>query len=165
MAKAWCVKRADDLPDDDDEAIYRLTGGLFEGKDFERREESLLPERHCKPWMKGDPEMTERFKEAVRLHAPRCKRILAHEQETFEALMEKIENGEIKDLDDIPQELVLNAIVDKMADARSHNTQLNAAKLLAEMKGMTKQTHEGAMVDKLDELILAAKKPKLRKVD
>ena len=33
------------------------------------------------------------------------------------------------------------------------------------MKGMTKQTHEGAMVDKLDELILAAKKPKLRKVD
>ena len=165
MAKAWCVKRADDLPDDDDEAIYRLTGGLFEGKDFERREESLLPERNCKPWMKGDPEMTERFKEAVRLHAPRCKKILEHEQETFDLLMAMIDNDDIKDLDDIPPELVLKAIVDKMSDARSPQTQLNAAKLLAEMKGMTRQSGEAVVVDKLDELIAAAKKPKLRKVD
>ncbi len=165
MAKAWCVRRADDLPDDDNEAIYRMTGGLFEGKDFERREETLLPERHCKPWMKVDPEMTERFKEAVKLHAPRCKKILEHEQATFDALMEMIDNGDIQDLDDIPAHLVLQAIVDKMSDARSPQTQLNAAKLLAEMKGMTKQTGEATVVDKLDELIANAKKPKLRKVD
>lgn len=142
MAKAYNVKKEyleDGLTGDDSEDIRRLTGALWDGdEEFRRRKKGVLPERRCRPWAKRDAEMTERFRRAVELQSgsPAFESMMECEQNELRTVVDLIEIGSIKTLDDVPEELLLRFLLLKVADSRHSSTQLRALDTLMKAKGM-----------------------------
>lgn len=133
MSTAWSPPRtAAELPDDDHEAAYVLTGGLYDGCEIGRRERKLWPKRNCPPSVKRDPEMTARFRAAV----------LRHDQ-TLNQIMKDIEDGKLR-LDQIADEDIIGGLAALAKDPRRPSVQLQAWKTLAEMRGLIRNAEAGA---------------------
>lgn len=133
MSTAWSPPRtADELPDDDHEAAYQLTGGLYDGLEIERRKRKLWPWRNCKS---KDPEMTRRFEEAV----------IKHTKELMD-LEAKIKSGELK-LEDISDDDIVFGLAKLAHDMRRPSVQLGAYKTLAEMRGLIRNNEAAPLSD------------------
>jgi hypothetical protein len=142
-------RTADELPDDDDEAISILSGQLYDGCEIGRRERKLWPKRNCPPSVKRDPEMTERFKRAVVIH-----------DEELDELMADVERGDI-DLAKITESDIISGFHALAKDKRRPAVQLGALTRLAEMKGLLKNKERGVVTDdKLESMLdeLAARR-------
>ena len=142
MAQAWNVKTEyleDLLTGDDEEDIARLTGAIYDGDpDRKRVKRGLLPPRNCKPWMRRDAEQTEKFRRAVELQSgsPAFENMMECEQNELRTVVDLIEMGQIKSLDDIPEELLVRFLLLKVADSRHSSTQLKALDTILKAKGM-----------------------------
>lgn len=144
MSKAWAPPRtADELPDDDHECAYRITGGLYDGAEIGRRERKLWPERRCPPRLRKDPEFTARFHKAV----------LEHDKE-LNQIMADVESGKLK-LSEISDEEIIAGLHALAKDKRRPSVQLQALKTLAEMRGLIKNADAGAGAsdDQLEQLL------------
>ena len=138
MSSAWSPPRtADELPDDDDEAINVLSGQLHDGNEIGRRERKLWPERHCPPWMKTDAKMTERFHRAVR----------HWDKELLETMADEGIRHEPRSLAEITENEIVGALSALAADKRRPAVQLGALTRLAEMKGLLKNKDRGPVTD------------------
>jgi hypothetical protein len=147
VSRAWSPpRRADELPDDDHDAAYRLTGGLYDGVEIGRRERKLWPPRRCPPFVRNDPEMTERFKEAVMQH-----------DELLKEIQEKVDAGEI-DLASVSDADIVGGLRLLSLDRRRPSVQLQALKTLAEMRGLIKNSDTGGQVsdDELERILQEA---------
>lgn len=144
MSTAWSPPRtAAELPDDDHEAAYQITGGLYDGCEIDRRRRKLWPKRNCKS---NDPEMTRRFQEAV----------LRHDKELMD-LQEKIDSGELK-LEDISDDDIVFGLAKLAHDNRRPSVQLGAFKTLAEMRGLIRNNEASPLSnDALEEAIEEAR--------
>lgn len=145
MARSWNEPRtADELPDDDKEAIYQITGGLYDGSEVGRRERKLWPKRNCPPSMKKDPVATARFKEAVMSH-----------DDALKDIEERVASGEI-DLSEISEAEIIGGLRLLSLDKRRPAVQLGAFTRLAELKGMLKNNDfsgGGASDDQLEQML------------
>ena len=145
MSTAWSPPRsADELPDDDDEAIGVLSGQLHDGKVIGRRERKLWPERNCPPWMRKDPEMTQKFQQAVVRWDEELKDIMSQDGIDHEAMQ----------LDEIADAELVGMLMALAKDKRRPAVQLGALTRLAEMKGLLKNKDRGAVTDdKLEDML------------
>jgi len=145
MSSAWSPPRtADELPDDDDEAISVLSGQLYDGNEVGRRERKLWPERNCPPWMRKDPEATEAFQKAVVRWDKELKDVMGKEGIEYEH----------QQLDDIAEAELVGMLMSLAKDKRRPAVQLGALTRLAEMKGLLKNKDRGAVTDdKLENML------------
>ena len=143
MSTAWSPPRtAAELPDDDHEAAYQITGGLYDGCEIGRRERKLWPKRNCPPFMKRDPEMTARFHEAVLEH-----------DEALMAIEKAVRLGSLK-LEDITDEQIIAGLHALCIDNRRPSVQLGALKTLAEMRGLIRNSETTPVSDEVLEQAL-----------
>ncbi len=145
MGKTWSPPRtADELPDDDDEAVEVLAGGYTDGNEIARRERKLWPERNCPPWMKKDPEATKRFRDAV----------VNWDKELKDVMGEEGIKSVPTPLEDVAEDEVVGMLLALARDKRRPAVQLGAITRLAEMKGMLKNKDRGPVdADKLEEML------------
>ena len=143
MSTAWSPPRtAEELPDDDHEAIYRITGGLYDGLEIDRRKRKLWPTRNCPPSVKRDPEMTEKFRKAVTEHDRHLMDIEA-----------RIKSGELK-LEEVTDEFIISGLAKLALDGRRQGAQLSALKALAEIRGLLKNSERASVDDDTLEQLL-----------
>lgn len=128
---------ANELPDDDAEAIAQLTG-QDHGEDIDRRLKLMNAPRNCPPWMKNDPTWTSRFTAACELH-----------EEEWTALMDAIEKNP-KEIGDVSSDFIISQLYMLAKQDRKYTIKLQALKTLAEMKGLLKT--EGSSADMGDAL-------------
>lgn len=133
MSTAWSPPRtAAELPDDDHEAAYQITGGLYDGCEIDRRRRKLWPKRNCRS---NDPEMTRKFRAAVIRH-----------DEHLMAIKKAVELGELK-LEDITDEQIIAGLHALCIDDRRPSVQLGALKTLAEMRGLIRNSELAPVSD------------------
>jgi len=161
VAKAYNERTAD-LPDDDDEAIYRITGGLYDGNAIEHRMlrgQGMLPPRNCPPHVRRDPTMTEKYRKAVAMQgdSPEFERIEYAQKHLLKEVMELIETGNVKALDDIPEHLLAQAMLLKLADTRRPTVQLKATMEIMKAKGIGAAGVSRELEDRLDRALQASK--------
>lgn len=144
MSKAWSPPRtAAELPEDDHECAYVLTGGLYDGVEIDRRRRKLWPKRNCPPYVKKDPKMTERFRAAT----------IEYDKE-LQKIMDDVASGKLK-LEEISDEDIIGGLHALAKQNRRPSVALQAWKALAEMRGLLKNSDGGNAVsdDQLEQLL------------
>lgn len=136
MSQSYRRRRVEDLPDDDAEAIYQLTGGLHGGAEFLRRKRLMEPERNCPPWMKTDEEMTRRFRKAVLRHEPALERMERALDSINQEIERMLKDGEITSFADIPESILVRVCMTQMIDGRRPTAVNKAVEMAAKIKGL-----------------------------
>lgn len=160
-----------DLPDDDADAIAELTGGWNRSRDVvdRRLQRSPRVRRTCPPSLYKDRDFAQLLLEAVARHGPIVDQVIAAEKALSDKIQGMVMSGEITGVDDIPEEIVVLGLLNKIRDARSPTAQMSAIKELAELKGMKKHVNadEGTLEERISSLLAGVrdrreeKRPKL----
>ncbi len=145
MSKAHNVRRVEELPDDDEEAIYAITGGLHGGNPIEERiRKGIMPPRRCPPWMKASPEWTARFVEACNKHEAWTEILMELDKKTQDSVRGLLENDKLS-FGDIGEDVLARIALNIASDTRRPSAQNKALELIARVKGLT--SSEGTSLD------------------
>lgn len=154
MSKAWNPRFNDDLSDDDDIAIYQLSGGLYDGNAQERRLKRAPPYERLRSYVFfKDREMWMKYYTACLAHEPGVQAMREADEKAMSAIEERLLTGQLKSVDDVDEAFILEVLVTAARDTRRPMARLKAAELLARMKGIDKPAEQAPASSSLEHLL------------
>lgn len=154
MSRSLTPKSVDDLDDDDAQAIAQITGALYDGDPIGRRlARTPKIKRNCAPSCKKDPALTALFYRRVAFHEPRVTAMEQDAKSQLDTIEELANSGDLKGIEDVPEEWIVRGLVRAATDTRRPSVQLKALQALAEMKGLGKPKDSTSAADALEDMI------------